>query len=162
MLKRSHLSELSLSRFTSPKRTTRLHTPFPNAQSARPNIQAQNDWVATNPTQIPGTFTVSFQFTTNSILPVKPTLSCSLLPNCLSGSRTICSCQKTRLVPSETQFAKEAGLQSWFYFLRVVVNISIQILISSPWLLLGNCSRTTQFVKGSRETKLVFNGRVSW
>ena len=42
-------------------------------------IPAQNDRAATNPTQNPSTYTVvSFQFTTNSIFPVQPTLSRSL------------------------------------------------------------------------------------
>ena len=55
-------------------------TPFPNARSEKRKIPAQNDRAATNPTQNPSTYTVvSFQFTTNSIFPVQPTLSHSFL-----------------------------------------------------------------------------------
>ena len=62
------------------KKSPRLNTPFPNAWSEKRKIQAQNDRAATNPTQNPSTYTVvSFQFTTNSIFPVQPTLSRSLL-----------------------------------------------------------------------------------
>ena len=43
-------------------------------------MPAQNDRAITNPTQNPSAYTiVSFQFTTNSIFPVQPTLSRSLL-----------------------------------------------------------------------------------
>ena len=77
MLKRTHFSELSISRFTTCKRkhekSPRLHTPFPNARSEKRKLQGQNDRAATNPTQNSSTYTVvSFQFTTNSIFPVKP------------------------------------------------------------------------------------------
>ena len=62
------------------KKSPRLNTSFPNAWSEKRKIQAQNDRAATNPTQNPSTYTVvSFQFTTNSIFPVQPTLSRSLL-----------------------------------------------------------------------------------
>ena len=62
------------------KKSPRLNTPFPNARSEKRKIPAQNDRAATNPTQNPSTYTVvSFQFTTNSIFPVQPTLSRSLL-----------------------------------------------------------------------------------
>ena len=81
MLKRSHLSELSNSRFTNHMGSPRLHTLFVNARSEKRNIQAQNDQAATNPTQnLSAYIAVSFQFITNSILPVKLTLSRSLLP----------------------------------------------------------------------------------
>ena len=79
MLKRTHFSELPISRFSTYmrkyKKSPRLHTPFSNARSEKRKLQAQNDRAATNPTQSSSTYTVvSFQFTTNSILPVKPTL----------------------------------------------------------------------------------------
>ena len=49
---------------------------FPDARSEKRKIQAQKDREATIPTQNPSTYTiVSFQFTTNSIFPVKPTPS---------------------------------------------------------------------------------------
>ena len=54
-------------------------------------IQAQNDRAATNPTQNSSTYTVvSFQFTTNSIFPVKPTLSHNLLQILEFTSRLPC------------------------------------------------------------------------
>ena len=79
MLKRTHFSELPISRFSTyirkHKKSPRLHTPFSNARSEKRKLQAQNDRAATNPTQSLSTYTVvSFQFTTNSIFPVKPTL----------------------------------------------------------------------------------------
>ena len=62
------------------KKSPRLNTPFPNAWAEKRKIQAKNDRAATNPTQNPSTYTVvSFQFTKNSIVPVQPTLSRSLL-----------------------------------------------------------------------------------
>ena len=62
------------------KKSPRLNTPFPNARSEERKIPAQNDWAVTNPTLNPSTYiVVSFQFTTNSIFPVQPTLSRSLL-----------------------------------------------------------------------------------
>ena len=58
------------------KKSPRLNTPFPNARSEKRKIPAQNDRAATNPTKNPSTYSlVSFQFTTNSIFPVQPTLS---------------------------------------------------------------------------------------
>ena len=69
-------SELSISWFTT-------HIRKPNAAHARSEIRktkAQNDRAATNPSQNPSTYTVvSFQFTTNSIFPLKPKLRRSLL-----------------------------------------------------------------------------------
>ena len=79
-----YLTYLSISRFTTLRRRTRLHTPFPHTRSEKRKIWAQNDRVATDPTQNPSTYAViSFQFTTNSIFPVKPTLSRSLFPRFL-------------------------------------------------------------------------------
>ena len=47
MLKRTHFSELSTSRFTTCKRkherSLKLHTPFPNARSEKRKLQAKND-----------------------------------------------------------------------------------------------------------------------
>ena len=64
------------------KKSSRLNTPFPNARSEKRKIPAQNDRAATNPTKNPSTYSVvSFQFTTNSIFPVQPTLSRSLFKN---------------------------------------------------------------------------------
>ena len=69
------------------KKSSRLNTPFPNARSEKRKIPAQNDRAATNPTQNPSTYTVvSFQFTTNSIFPVQPTLSRSLFQTAASTS----------------------------------------------------------------------------
>ena len=62
------------------KKDLEMNTPFPNARSEKRKIPAQNDRAATNPTQNPNTYTVvSFQFNTNSIFPVQPMLSRSLL-----------------------------------------------------------------------------------
>ena len=62
------------------KKSPKLNTLFPNARSEKRKIPAQNDRAATNPTQNPSTHTVvSFQFPTNSIFSVKPTLSHGLL-----------------------------------------------------------------------------------
>ena len=84
LLQRGYLNDLSISRFTTHRRRTRLHTPFPHTRSEKRKIWAQNDRAAKNPTQNPSTYTVvSFQFPTNSILPVKPTLSRSLFPRFL-------------------------------------------------------------------------------
>ena len=84
LVERAHSNDLSISRFTTHRRRTRLHTPFPHTRSEKRKIWAQNDRVATDPTQNPSTYAViSFQFTTNSIFPVKPTLSRSLFPRFL-------------------------------------------------------------------------------
>ena len=63
----------------------RLRIPFPNARSEKRKIQAQNERAASNLTQNPSTYTVvSFQSTTNSIFPLKPTLRRSLLKKFLA------------------------------------------------------------------------------
>ena len=77
-LKGTHFSELSISRFFTHIEkaqgcTLHFRTPDPRSEN-------QNGRAATNPTQNSSTYTVvSFQFTTRSIFPVKPTLSRSLL-----------------------------------------------------------------------------------
>ena len=74
------------------RRKPEQHTACPNARSGREaKIQAQNDRAATNPTQNSSTYTiVSFQFTTNSIFPVKPMLSRNLLQILEFTSRLPC------------------------------------------------------------------------
>ena len=79
VLKRTHFGELSISRFTTHIRKTQCCTLNFRTPDLR-KIQAQNDRTVTNPTQNLSTYTVvSFQFTTKSIFPVKPTLCRSLL-----------------------------------------------------------------------------------
>ena len=69
------------------KKSSRLNNPFPNARSEKRKIPAQNDRAATNPTKNPSIYSVvSFQFTTNSIFPVQPTLSRSLFQTAASTS----------------------------------------------------------------------------
>ena len=79
LMKRTHFSDLSISRFSTYTKKVQgwtLHFRTPEKRK----IPAQNDRAATNPTQNPSTYTVvSFQFTINSIFPVQPTLSRSLL-----------------------------------------------------------------------------------
>ena len=62
MLKRTHFSELPISRFSTYirkyKKSPRLHTPFSNARSEKRKLQTQNDRAATNPTQSLSTYTV--------------------------------------------------------------------------------------------------------
>ena len=80
LMKRAHFSESCISWFSTYIRKAQgwtLHFRTPDLRSEK--IPAQNDRAATNPTKNPSTYSVvSFQFTTNSIFPVQPTLSRSL------------------------------------------------------------------------------------
>ena len=128
LLKRGHYSELSISKFPTPARK-QGRTLFPNTRSEKRKIHAQNDWAASNPTQNPAKYTVvSFQFSTNLIIPVEPTTSRSLLPKF-----PFYTFLTTRVhIHHDTRPLKPAGLMPTDgvvpYFLRAVVNIPIQTL----------------------------------
>ena len=136
LLKRDHYSELSISKFPTPARK-QGRTLFSNTRPEKRKIHAQNDWAASNPTQNPAKCTVvSFQFSTNLIIPVEPTTSRSLLPKFLLYTflttrvhihHDMRSLKPARLMPTD-------GVVS--YFLRAVVNICIQTLSFSSWRLL--------------------------
>ena len=136
LLKRDYYSELSISKFPTPARK-QGRTLFPNTRSEKRKIHAQNDWAASNPTQNPAKYTVvSFQFSTNLIIPVEPTTSRSLLPKFplytflttrVHIHHDMRPLKPARLMPTD-------GVVS--YFLQAVVNIRIQTLSFSPWRLL--------------------------
>ena len=136
LLKRGHYSELSISKFPTPARK-QGRTLFPNTRSEKRKIHAQNDWAASNPTQNPAKCTVvSFQFSTNLIIPAEPTTSRSLLPKFplytflttrVHIHHDMRPLKPARLMPTD-------GVVS--YFLQAVVNIRIQTLSFSPWCLL--------------------------
>ena len=132
LLKRGHYSELSISKFPTPARK-QGRTLFPNTRSEKRKIHAQNDMSGLESNTESSQITVvSFQFSTNLIIPVEPTTSRSLLPKF-----PLYTFLTTRVhIHHDTRPLKPAGLMPTDgvvpYFLRAVVNIPIQTLSFSP------------------------------
>ena len=162
LMKRTHFSELSISKFSTYIRkaqgwTLHFRTTDPRSEKSqrkmtgRPQIQRK----------IRAQTVVSFQLTTNSIFPVQPTLSRSLLQKC-----PVHRFQTARVHISLDTRPLKAGLETLPPFLTEPRrephrNLALRNCLSTTGAKLRCGPRRGLVKKGGRVTSLVFNGRVS-
>ena len=162
LMKRTHFSELSISKFSTYIKkaqgwTLHFRTTDPRSEKSqrkmtgRPQIQRK----------IRAQTVVSFQLTTNSIFPVQPTLSRSLLQKC-----PVHRFQTARVHISLDTRPLKAGLVTLPPFLTEPRrgphrNLALRNCLSTTGAKLRCGPRRGLVKKGGRVTALVFNGRVS-